>query len=565
MPVAHRFGQRTARTYPAAIRALAPAIHEPRDEHKRLQSADDDPPPMRRIGEHVIDVERPGQNEAVGPPICPRVPPCGPIHHVVIVFRNILLEQPVAEHLTKPRGEDPVVTQPRQNDLRQDEQGQPLQQHQRPRLPADVGRLFAPHAIQPERQNTRAVKERVIERARLHRHHQRAEQGRAVLHGFLPALRPSVRVDPRLGRAAALPRVDEPAKQDQCRHAQPTRPTRLALNRQSTAPKKIQRRFASNQREYGIIGQSLIAGRGLEGNASCRDSRHTGLENRVHIIAFQHGDVGRFGPRQHFSPVTQGNRRPAPRQRGRRLDRRVAATHDQHVPTGKRLRVVQAIRDLVERFTGHTEFTVIAAATDRDDHVPRPERFAAAMVQQNEIAASFEALDSHGFRFDPCRHSLTFQFAEQRLLHVGFQRKSTRRHHLGRIGVDRFALGEISDRRKRRTRLEHHEAQTEPLGLQRRGNAGHAATHDGYLRRASVGAPIIAQLPGDRLHGFRPRVGRKLQQRHARQISDDAHALDRRGAIRVHLRQLFDLSRRPLQMQPTSVAGKRIHAGAPQN
>ena len=56
----------------------------------------------------------------------------------------------VADERAESGGEEAVVARPRQDDLGQDEERQPLHRHERPGLAFHVGRAAAAHAVESE-------------------------------------------------------------------------------------------------------------------------------------------------------------------------------------------------------------------------------------------------------------------------------------------------------------------------------------------------------------------------------------------------------------------------------
>ena len=85
MGVAHRFGERAAGADPAAIRALAPAEDDQRNEHERLHKAKCPARPERVVGEDVLNIERPREDEAEGPPVGAFVP-----GGAVVAFKQVV-------------------------------------------------------------------------------------------------------------------------------------------------------------------------------------------------------------------------------------------------------------------------------------------------------------------------------------------------------------------------------------------------------------------------------------------------------------------------------------------
>ena len=64
-------GQRAARTEPTAIGAFSKEINHQRNEDECLQGADYKPPAEWMMGENVIYIERPSEDETVRPPVFP--------------------------------------------------------------------------------------------------------------------------------------------------------------------------------------------------------------------------------------------------------------------------------------------------------------------------------------------------------------------------------------------------------------------------------------------------------------------------------------------------------------
>ena len=63
-----------------------------RDDDKCLDERDDQPPSQGRVGENVIDHERPGEDESVGAPIGARMSPVGPLMGARIGLRGCKIQ-----------------------------------------------------------------------------------------------------------------------------------------------------------------------------------------------------------------------------------------------------------------------------------------------------------------------------------------------------------------------------------------------------------------------------------------------------------------------------------------
>ncbi len=106
--------------------------------------------------------------------------PLGPGGGGVVGDRDVFLKEAVGEGGAEAGGEGAVVAEPGQDDFRQEEERQPLHGHERPGLAFDVGRAATAHAVDAKGEDRGAVDQRVVERARLHRDGEGAEQRATV-------------------------------------------------------------------------------------------------------------------------------------------------------------------------------------------------------------------------------------------------------------------------------------------------------------------------------------------------------------------------------------------------
>ena len=111
--------------------------------------------------------------------------------------------------------------------------------------------------------------------------------------------------------------------------------------------------------------------------------------------------------------------------------------------------------------------------------ITRSARADRAVVVHEQLAAfALDALDVRARHLDLGRASLRLELLEERLFHLGGELELAGRHHLRRVGEDRFVLGKILDGVPLLRRLVDHEAQTRPLGLDRGGDPGDAGADD---------------------------------------------------------------------------------------
>src|SRR5439155_23059125 len=112
-------------------------------------------------------------------------------------------------------------------------------------------------------------------------------------------------------------------------------------------------------------------------------------------------DVLRLRPREFLSAVGERHARARSRERDRGLQRRIAASHDQELPSGELLRVVEPVADLVRLLAGDAELPVAAAPAHGDERAPRAGHrfsvalalalaFAFAVVEQQETIAALD-------------------------------------------------------------------------------------------------------------------------------------------------------------------------------
>ena len=146
--VSQGLGERAAGADPPAVHPFPEEVDPERDEHQGLEHADADPPPQRIVGEDVVDVERPRQDEAVR---APELPPMPVGHH-----REEGVQESLREHL--------VIGELRKDDLREEKERKHLNRHQRRRLERDVGGLPSQNSPESEHHHDRRVGERVPER-----------------------------------------------------------------------------------------------------------------------------------------------------------------------------------------------------------------------------------------------------------------------------------------------------------------------------------------------------------------------------------------------------------------
>ena len=166
-----------------------------------------------------------------------------------------------------------------------------------------------------------------------------------------------------------------------------------------------------------------------------------------------------------------------------------------------------------------------------------------------------DALDVRAPAVDAEGAPLRLELVEERLFDVGGQLHLAGGRHLRRIGVDGLGLGKVGDGRELLRRFEDDVAEPGLLRLHGGGDAADATADDGDVDDALAALALLeVVLARDRLHGARAGVRRELEQRHARQVADDAHAGDARGAVVVDLGQLLDGAGRPPGVQPANVA-----------
>lgn len=65
------FSQRTARANPATIGPLAKKVHQPGNEHERLDDRDHKPEGTRLPGQHIVNEQGIRQDKSIPPPVIP--------------------------------------------------------------------------------------------------------------------------------------------------------------------------------------------------------------------------------------------------------------------------------------------------------------------------------------------------------------------------------------------------------------------------------------------------------------------------------------------------------------
>ena len=108
--------------------------------------------------------------------------------------------------------------------------------------------------------------------------------------------------------------------------------------------------------------------------------------------------------------------------------------------------------------------------------------------------APFDAFDPRRSHFDSGRAPLLFHFREQRFLHIGGKLQTAVELHLRRVGVDRFRLREIDDRRKNLGRFEDRKIQSRLFRFDRRRNTGDPRADDREIENSLSGLPAF-RLP----------------------------------------------------------------------
>ncbi len=164
----------------------------------------------------------------------------------------------------------------------------------------------------------------------------------------------------------------------------------------------------------------------------------------------------------------------------------------------------------------------------------------------------------------PAGLALLFHFLEQRLLHILRELESALELELGWVGVNRFRLGKIRDRRERLRRLKDLEIEPGLFRFDRRRDAGDAAADDCEIKDSAF---ILILLPSSFAKSGSARIartasraglGRKLQERNASEIADDAHTRKVGDAELARLRQFLNHAGGPASMQPVGVTLERI-------
>ena len=117
---------------------------------------------------------------------------------------------------------------------------------------------------------------------------------------------------------------------------------------------------------------------------------------------------------------------------------------------------MQAVEDLGQIFARHPELAKVAGAPDPDDHAAGRDIFLAGDFQLKEVSTLFYLLDSRYGRLNALGERLLVQLLDQRLLDLGGKADLSGRFHVGGIGVNGLALGEIDQRGKRLGRLQQH-------------------------------------------------------------------------------------------------------------
>jgi hypothetical protein len=266
-----------------------------------------------------------------------------------------------------------------------------------------------------------------------------------------------------------------------------------------------------------------------------------------------------LGPRELRPAERERHASSSAREVDGRLDRDVATPNHQDILTRKVLRVVKAVRHLVEIFTGNAELPVGAASPDRDQHAPGADRLAFGETHGQRASGTLDVLSVCGDRRDSRCSRLGAQLFEQRFLHVSRDLQRSRGPHALRIGEDRLSSREIRDREERLRALEDRERQAETLGLDRGRHAGNPRAHDREVEDVGVGlAARSAQLDRDSLDHLGSRVESGLEERDAGQIprhEDSGHV---RAAVRAHVGQLLDRSRGPSGVQPPGIARQEV-------
>ena len=347
--IPHRFCQCPTRTNPPAISPLAPAPDNQRNHHKSLHQTNAQPPPQRLTRKHIPEKQGPRQNKAQTAPVLP--PVCIPLRR---------REQRICHRLQKSTiGKPTIVTQPRQENVRQQKQGHTLNNHQRHRLHRHIRRLPSINPANPKPHHTRTISQRIIKTRLRHRRPHRSEKTRLILcrrqikRKQLCPLKPLVNRNPR----TRLPVIHKHTRQHNQPKRHPRTQTPFPSNRHTRPPEKIQRRLAPNHRKHRIIGQCLIT--------CTRRKHHLILTNRLHLTRQRHSQV--FPTRKHLNllhilglgtaqfraPIRQRHPPTGLGNCNRRLQRTIAATDHEHILVRIILWIVQPVHHLIQILARH--------------------------------------------------------------------------------------------------------------------------------------------------------------------------------------------------------------------
>ena len=116
------------------------------------------------------------------------------------------------------------------------------------------------------------------------------------------------------------------------------------------------------------------------------DLRYVRFENDINATAVHGFDIFGLRPREGVAAITERDLRTRCLQGGRRFERRITTADHKHLSIRKLGRIVQAIGDLIQILSRHSQLSVVTAATDRHDHPTRLEGCSIRVVELDEIS-----------------------------------------------------------------------------------------------------------------------------------------------------------------------------------
>ena len=207
---------------------------------------------------------------------------------------------------------------------------------------------------------------------------------------------------------------------------------------------------------------------------------------------------------------------------------------------------METIVDLVQVLAGDVEPAEVAAAADRHDHAQRAKCATVFERDLQQAVAAAQRFDSTFAHLDVL--GLFVKLVEQILLDSGAKAHLAGGLEVGRVGVDRLALGEVGHGLKTAIGFEDGKTQASFRGFERRGHAADAGADDQQvedLRGLCFPVGREGGIGNDRAHGAGAGVGRKLEQRDAGQVADDVDAGQARAQVTAEFGQPLDVTGGP--------------------